>query len=115
MGSKNKKRHLPEGFRSTGSDPKPVEPDRPPRTAEDNERSHRELVKGLSCPACGANYTDRAFDWYLAWSEGRFDLLKELRLAERDGREKVRCEACGRRAWIGLFSDAVTLDESGRA
>lgn len=78
---------------------------------EDVERAFRARVRALRCPSCGAEFTDAALDWGAAWHEGRRDLMAERGWQERDGPYKLRCEGCGRRAWLNFFAWSVRSAE----
>ncbi|MFO0959987.1 MAG: hypothetical protein U0800_21560 [Isosphaeraceae bacterium] len=103
---KNKPRHAAEP--PVGSPPEP----RIIATRADVEQAFRSMVKSLRCPGCNAEYTDDAIDWGDIWLEGRFDLLRETGKVERDGPAKLRCEACGHRAWLNSFEGSVRSAES---
>jgi ribosomal protein S27E len=67
------------------------------------EAAFRKLVLECQCPNCGARFTEYAYQWGQAWSEGRHDLLQEQRSTERDSPYKVKCESCGQRAYVDYF------------
>nr|CAA9264449.1 hypothetical protein AVDCRST_MAG63-2604 [uncultured Armatimonadetes bacterium] len=79
------------------------------------EESFRRMIRSLDCPFCGLGYTDHAVDWGWAWSEGRADALREQGRDERDGPFKLKCELCGKRAWLNYFAKTVTSAESDSA
>ncbi len=80
-------------------------------TAADVEAAFRDRIKAQRCPACGAPFTDAAVDWGYAWREGYLDCLHDQEWMMRDGPFKVRCAACERRSWYGLFSGRAELAE----
>lgn len=74
-----------------------------PVSAAEVRQAFIDKVKTLRCPHCDAPFTDFAAEWYEAWSEGRHDALRELKLQERDGPVKLKCEACGGHALTSTF------------
>lgn len=77
------------------------------------DRAFRSMVKRLHCPGCGGAFTDAAVDWSDIWTEGRWDLLREMGQKERDGPCKLRCEQCGHRSWLDYFAGSVSSAEGG--
>ena len=72
-------------------------------------RSHGEdRVSGLR-----RAFTDFAAEWALAWGEGRREAIREF-AQERDGPVQIRCEFCGQKYWLDIFTDAVVPVEQGR-
>jgi uncharacterized C2H2 Zn-finger protein len=82
-------------------------------TREEIAKAFREKAKTLRCPHCDTLYTDAAVDWCDAWLEGRQDTLDELRLAERDGPIKFKCELCNGTAWSNAFLVPPTPADRG--
>ena len=78
---------------------------------EEVEKTFREMVRSLKCPACHEKFTDFAIEWGDAWLEGRTDLLREEGQQERDGPFKLKCEICGSRSWLNYFEGTVTSAE----
>ncbi len=70
--------------------------------------SFRAMVKRIACPHCAEPFTDGAVDWGDAWTEGRFDLLRESGTSECDGPVKVKCEWCDEKSWINYFAETAT-------
>jgi uncharacterized C2H2 Zn-finger protein len=78
-----------------------------PVSREEVDQAYRARIKTLSCPHCGAAFTDYAVDWSKAWLQGRRDALRELNRQERDGAIKLQCEACGEQAQTDVFFSAL--------
>ncbi|MBL8546835.1 MAG: hypothetical protein JNL81_10245 [Hyphomonadaceae bacterium] len=74
-----------------------------PVSREEVRRAFAEKLKTLSCPHCGARFTEFTAAWNEVWSEGRRDALHELKLQERDGPVKLKCGSCGGRSMTNVF------------
>jgi uncharacterized C2H2 Zn-finger protein len=81
------------------------------RSQSEVQQAFRDKVKTLRCPTCDTPFTDAAVDWADAWWEGRADLMAEQHWQERDGPYKLKCAACGQRAWLNYFAWSVRKAE----